>query len=102
KGRGVGAGRGPGATIPRIRRRPEGYEVRPDRPFRTGERRPAPPPAPDGAGAGRARDVRRIMRLFGPYRARLGLVVGLIVISAGLGMVSPFLLRKVLDEAIPQ
>src|SRR4051812_1688786 len=41
------------------------------------------------------------MRLFRPYRARLGLVLGLIVISALLSMVSPFLLRAVLDTAIP-
>ncbi|MDX6645093.1 MAG: ATP-binding cassette, subfamily bacterial [Miltoncostaeaceae bacterium] len=42
------------------------------------------------------------MRLFRPYRPRLGLVVGLIVLSAGMGMVSPFLLRDVLDNAIPE
>jgi ATP-binding cassette subfamily B protein len=46
--------------------------------------------------------TRRIARLFHPYRARLFTVLGLIVISAGLGMVSPFLLRDVLDQAIPQ
>src|SRR4051794_10127225 len=33
---------------------------------------------------------------------RLSAVLGLIVFSAGLGMVSPFLLRGVLDTAIPQ
>ena len=33
---------------------------------------------------------------------RLGVVLGLILVSAGLGMVSPFLLRAVLDEAIPE
>jgi len=77
--------------------------VRPDRPFNGGERRAArlAPPADDARGA-RTRDVRRIMRLFRPYRARLGLVVGLIVVSAGAGMVSPFLLREVLDVAIPK
>jgi len=50
----------------------------------------------------RPRELRRIARLFRPYRARLGVVLGLIVISAGLGMASPFLLREVLDQAIPQ
>ncbi len=44
---------------------------------------------------------RRIAALFVPYRGRLGAVLGLIVVSAGLGMLSPFLLRAVLDEAIP-
>jgi ATP-binding cassette, subfamily B, bacterial len=50
----------------------------------------------------RPRELRRIARLFRPYRARLGVVLGLIVISAGLGMASPFLLREVLDKAIPE
>jgi ATP-binding cassette subfamily B protein len=46
--------------------------------------------------------TRRIARLFHPYRGRLAAVLGLIVVSAGLGMVSPFLLRDVLDRAIPK
>ncbi|HEX8159999.1 MAG TPA: ABC transporter transmembrane domain-containing protein, partial [Solirubrobacteraceae bacterium] len=46
--------------------------------------------------------TRRIARLFRPYRGRLSAVLGLIAISAGLGMISPFLLREVLDTAIPQ
>ena len=48
----------------------------------------------------RKANLRRIIRLFGPYRARLSLVCGLIVVSAGLGVVTPFLLREVLDTAI--
>jgi ATP-binding cassette subfamily B protein len=47
-------------------------------------------------------DRRRLLRLFRPYRKRLASVLGLILLSAGLGMVSPFLLRSVLDTAIPQ
>jgi ATP-binding cassette, subfamily B, bacterial len=50
----------------------------------------------------RPRDLRRIARLFHPYRVRLSAVLGLIVISATLGMASPFLLREVLDKAIPR
>ncbi len=46
-------------------------------------------------------DTARIARLFKPYRARLGSVLALIGLSAGLSMVSPFLLRAVLDQAIP-
>ena len=46
-------------------------------------------------------DLRRIARLFRPYRGRLSAVLGLIVVSAALGMTSPFLLREVLDDAIP-
>jgi ATP-binding cassette, subfamily B, bacterial len=47
-------------------------------------------------------DRRRLLRLFAPYRLRLGAVLSLILVSAGLGMVSPFLLRAVLDDAIPE
>jgi ATP-binding cassette, subfamily B, bacterial len=57
---------------------------------------PPPPLDPD-----RRRDRRRVLGLFRPYRARLGAVLGLIVFSSALSMVSPFLLRGVLDEAIP-
>ncbi len=46
--------------------------------------------------------TRRIARLFAPYRGRLAAVLGLIVVSAGLGIVSPFLLRDILDHAIPE
>ena len=47
-------------------------------------------------------ELRRIGRLFSPYRARLTLVLGLIVASAIISMASPFLLREVLDRAIPE
>jgi ATP-binding cassette subfamily B protein len=47
-------------------------------------------------------DRRRLLGLFRPYRRRLGAVLLLILISAALGMVSPFLLRAVLDQAIPE
>jgi ATP-binding cassette, subfamily B, bacterial len=63
--------------------------------FASSERpeRPADP-------AVRKANLRRIIRLFRPYKARLGLVCGLIVVSAALGVVTPFLLRDVLDTAI--
>jgi ATP-binding cassette, subfamily B, bacterial len=44
---------------------------------------------------------RRITRLFRPYRGRLTTVLILIAVSAALGMVPPFLLKHVLDDAIP-
>jgi ATP-binding cassette, subfamily B, bacterial len=50
----------------------------------------------------RSSDTARIARLFRPYRMRLGTVLGLIAASAGLSMISPFLLRAVLDHAIPE
>jgi ATP-binding cassette subfamily B protein len=46
--------------------------------------------------------LSRIARLFHPYRGRLTVLLGLIVLAAGIGVVSPFLLRAVLDTAIPQ
>ena len=51
--------------------------------------------------AGRGR-LRRITALFRPHRGRLGTVLALIVFSAGLGALSPFLLKEVLDSAIPE
>jgi ATP-binding cassette, subfamily B, bacterial len=50
----------------------------------------------------RKANLRRIIRLFRPYRPRLAAVCALIVFSAAVGVVSPFLLREVLDVAIPQ
>src|SRR5256885_3496525 len=44
----------------------------------------------------------RIARLFRHYRPRLAILLCLIVLSAGIGVVSPFLLRGILDTAIPQ
>jgi len=49
----------------------------------------------------RKANLRRIFPLFRPYRARLGAVCALIVFSAAVGVISPFLLREVLDVAIP-
>jgi ATP-binding cassette subfamily B protein len=50
----------------------------------------------------RERDTRRILRLFKPYRWRLATVIGLIIFSSALGIISPFLLRAVLDTALPE
>src|SRR4051812_7110348 len=49
----------------------------------------------------RRANLRRVGRLFAPYKRKLGSVLGLIAFSAGLSMISPFLLRSVLDDAIP-
>ena len=49
----------------------------------------------------RRANLGRIARLFRPYGLKLGAVCALIVISATLSVVSPFLLRAVLDTAIP-
>ncbi|MER6576037.1 ABC transporter ATP-binding protein [Nonomuraea sp. NPDC001023] len=45
--------------------------------------------------------LRRIIGLFTPYRGRLVLVGAFILLSSLVGLASPFLLREVLDVAIP-
>ena len=51
-----------------------------------------------------ARDVslRRIGALFEPYARQLAVVVAIIVASSIVAMASPFLLRAVIDDALPQ
>src|SRR5919201_5150422 len=56
----------------------------------------APPERPADPALRRA-NLRRIGRLFAPYRLRLGGVLSLIVASAGLGVVPAFLLKRVLE-----
>ncbi|MFF4827521.1 ABC transporter ATP-binding protein [Streptomyces sp. NPDC001312] len=57
------------------------------------------PPADAGE---QPRQVRRILRLFRPYRGRLT-IVGLLVGAASLvSVATPFLLKETLDVAIPQ
>ena len=60
------------------------------------------PPERPADPAVRQANFRRIVRLFRTYRARLAAVSGLILVSASLGVISPFLLREVLDVAIPE
>jgi ATP-binding cassette, subfamily B, bacterial len=44
--------------------------------------------------------LRRISRLFIPYRLRLGLLLGLIFLGSVLSVASPFLLREAVDKGI--
>jgi ATP-binding cassette subfamily B protein len=53
------------------------------------------------ATASRRSELRRTGALFTPYRVRLGAVLALIALSATISLASPFLLREVLDHAIP-
>ena len=66
---------------------------RPDDPEQLAQR-PADP-------AVRKANLRRAIRLFRPYRARLSAVGALILLSAAVGVISPFLLREILDDALP-
>jgi ATP-binding cassette subfamily B protein len=72
---------------------------------------PTPPPGSRGRGRGvsaeekaQAREVslRRIGRLFRPHRLPLAIVTGIIVASSVVAMASPFLLREVIDVALPR
>jgi ATP-binding cassette, subfamily B, bacterial len=65
--------------------------------FHSAETAPERPADP----ALRRANLRRIGRLFAPYKVRLSAVLVLIVVSAGLGVVPAFLLKRVL-EAIAQ
>jgi ATP-binding cassette, subfamily B, bacterial len=56
----------------------------------------APPERPADRGVRRA-NLRRIGSLFAPYKLRLGAVLLLIVVSAGLGVVPAFLLKRALE-----
>src|SRR6516165_2548511 len=51
-----------------------------------------------------AREVslRRIGRLFTPYRWQLAIVTAIIAASSIVGLASPFLLRAVIDKALPE
>ena len=65
--------------------------------FSPGEKpeRPADP-------AVRRANLRRVFGLFKAYRWRLSVVLALIGISALLSIVSPFLVRDIIDEALPE
>ncbi|WP_269183051.1 ABC transporter ATP-binding protein [Modestobacter sp. VKM Ac-2985] len=45
---------------------------------------------------------RRVARLFRPHRRQLAVVVALIVTSSAIALATPFLIRLVIDEAIPE
>lgn len=46
--------------------------------------------------------LRRIARLFAPHRPTLAVVVALIVLSSAVGLAQPFLVRHVIDDALPR
>src|SRR5438067_13818130 len=56
----------------------------------------APPERPADPAVRRA-NLRRVGRLFARYKLRLGSVLALIVVSAGLGVLPAFLLKNVLE-----
>src|SRR5262249_20971053 len=92
----------PGPGMPRTRRYIQSVSAQPFSQGRSGEgRRPAPDLRPEDIPAAPV-SLRRIGRLFIPYRPRLPLLLALIFLAAGLGVLTPFLLRGILDTAIPE
>jgi len=60
-----------------------------------------PPERPADPAVRRA-NLRRVSKLFAPYRGRLSAVLALIVFSAALGVIPAFLLKEILNKAIPE
>ena len=63
---------------------------------------PDKPPERPADPAVRRANLRRVFGLFKAYRWRLGVVLALIGFSALLSIVSPFLVRDIFDEALPE
>ncbi|WP_116131713.1 ABC transporter ATP-binding protein [Tropicimonas sp. IMCC34043] len=59
---------------------------------------------PDAYGELAARHVsmRRVLQLFAPYRPRIAAVVALMILASAIGLAGPFLLRAIIDIALPQ
>ncbi|MFN2525770.1 MAG: ABC transporter ATP-binding protein [Actinomycetota bacterium] len=57
-----------------------------------------PPDSPERPA--RPGTFRRIVRTFAPYRRRVGLVAGLILVTSGLGLINPLLIKVVFDDVI--
>ncbi|MFJ9790193.1 ABC transporter ATP-binding protein [Streptomyces globosus] len=74
--------------------------MRPEEPNWTPPEEPLDPRRPGPKE--RPRELRRIVGLFRPYRGRLAVVGMLVCASSLVGVASPFLLREILDVAIPQ
>ncbi|PRD49805.1 ABC transporter transmembrane domain-containing protein [Phyllobacterium myrsinacearum] len=43
----------------------------------------------------------RVLALFTPYRTRIVLLIALILVASAIAMLSPFLLRAIIDDALP-
>src|SRR6266404_5387107 len=61
--------------------------------------RDAGPPVPPER---RGRTIRRILAFFKPYRGQVAVVTVAILLTSGLGLVNPILLKLLIDDAIPR
>ncbi|MEX1173631.1 MAG: ABC transporter ATP-binding protein, partial [Chloroflexota bacterium] len=50
----------------------------------------------------RGQTIRRIVRFFRPYRSQVGVVLVAIVATSLIGLANPYLLKLLIDDAIPQ
>jgi ATP-binding cassette subfamily B protein len=50
----------------------------------------------------RGRTLRRILTFFGPYRPQIAVVLVAILLTSFIGLINPYLLKLLIDEAIPQ
>ena len=50
----------------------------------------------------RGQTIRRIAAFFRPYRIQVVVVLFAIIVTSLLGLVNPFLLKLLIDDAIPQ
>lgn len=48
----------------------------------------------------RSGTLRRVIRLYGPYRWQLSVVIALVLLTAALGVATPLLIREVIDGAL--
>ncbi|MFS2327639.1 ABC transporter transmembrane domain-containing protein [Brucella sp. H1_1004] len=46
--------------------------------------------------------LRRVLALFRPYRKRIATVIVLMLIASATGLAGPFLLRAIIDDALPR
>ncbi|WP_130799386.1 ABC transporter ATP-binding protein [Streptomyces otsuchiensis] len=60
------------------------------------------PPEERNAAPQPPAQLRRILSLFHPYRGRLGVVGALVAASSVVAVASPFLLREIIDVALPE
>jgi ATP-binding cassette, subfamily B, bacterial len=50
----------------------------------------------------RGRTIRRILTFFGPYRPQIAVVLVAILLTSFIGLINPYLLKLLIDVAIPQ
>jgi ATP-binding cassette subfamily B protein len=64
--------------------------------------RPAEAPERSDDPARRRATRERLLGLFRPYRRQIALLMGMIIVSAAIGMIPAFLLQDLLDNVLPQ